>query len=142
MSLGPPFHHGDGGPGGWIILFEPELHVDEDILVPDLAGWRRERLAEVPDAAYFEIASDWVCEVLSPSTAAFDRVEKLPVYAAAGVSWIWLVDPALRTLEVLKLHVESGSSHWRIVQTFEGDKPVRAEPFDAIELRLKRLWSA
>src|SRR6187402_351383 len=92
MDLGSPFHRGRGGPGGWIILYEPELHLAEHVLVPDLAGWRRERLPEVPDAAYFELAPDWVCEVLSPGTALFDRRRKVPVYAQARVEHVWLVD--------------------------------------------------
>lgn len=141
MSLGPPFHHGDGGPGGWIILDEPELHLGDDVLVPDLAGWRRTRMHEVPEAAYFELAPDWICEVLSPSTAAFDRAEKLPIYANAKVGYTWLIDPKLRTLEVLKLDGNTSPPKRQIAQTFEGDGGVRAEPFEAIELSLGRLWS-
>src|SRR6476646_4505786 len=67
-ELGPPFKRGRGGPGGWVILDEPELHLGEDVLVPDLAGWRRERMPELPRAAFFTLAPDWACEVLSPST--------------------------------------------------------------------------
>ena len=82
-----------GGPGGWILLDEPELHLHGDVLVPDLAGWRRERMPELPDAAAFELAPDWICEVLSPSTAASDRAEKMPIYARERVAHVWLVDP-------------------------------------------------
>jgi Uma2 family endonuclease len=79
--LDGPFDRGRGGPGGWIILFEPELHFKGEVLVPDVAGWRRERMAQVPDAAAIELAPDWVCEILSPKTAACDRASKLPIYA-------------------------------------------------------------
>ncbi len=135
--LGPPFKRGKGGPGGWLILDEPELHLGADILVPDLAGWRRERMPELPDAPFLTLAPDWVCEVLSPSTAALDRSEKLPIYGAHGVRHVWFVDPAIRTLEVLS-H-EGG--RWQVVVTFGGEATVRAEPFDAIELVLAELWA-
>src|SRR5437762_2790090 len=99
VELGAPFHRGRGGPGGWILLDEPELHLHVDVLVPDLAGWRRERMPAVPDAPAFELAPDWVCEVLSPSTAAIDRAEKMPIYGRERVGHLWLIDPAARTLE-------------------------------------------
>jgi hypothetical protein len=102
-ELGPPFKRGRGGPGGWLILDEPELHLGDDIVVPDLAGWRRERLAMVPDAAFITVPPDWICEVLSPSTEKTDRAEKMPIYAAAGVQHAWLVHPRWRTLEVFEL---------------------------------------
>src|SRR5690606_757577 len=102
-GISAPFHFGRGGPGGWWILFEPELHLGDDVLVPDLAGWRRERMPRLPDTAYFALAPDWLCEVLSPSTEARDRTDKLAIYAAAGVAWTWLVNPSVRTLEVLQL---------------------------------------
>ena len=75
------FDEGDGGPGGFWILDQPELHLAADIVVPDLAGWRVERMPELPTAAFFELAPDWICEVLSPSTAAEDRADKMPIYA-------------------------------------------------------------
>lgn len=123
-------------PGGWWILDEPELHLEADVLVPDLAGWRRSRLPQIPDAAFFTIAPDWVCEILSPSTAALDRAKKLTVYAREGVSHAWLVDPIARMLEVLQL--ESG--RWSILATHLGDETVRAAPFGDIEIRLSLLW--
>lgn len=135
-DIGSPFHRGRGGPGGWWIPDEPELHLGEDVLVPDLAGWRRERMPRLPEEAWFSLAPDWVCEVLSPSTARIDRVLKLPIYAREGVGHTWLVDPLARTLEVLRL---DGSS-WRIVATHGGDERVRAEPFQAVELDLLALW--
>src|SRR5262245_22303552 len=102
-ELGPPFKRGRGGPGGWMILDEPELHLRQDILVPDLGGWRRETLPETPLEAFFTVAPDWACEVLSPSTTAKDRARKLPIYARERVSHVWLVEPAARLLEVLRL---------------------------------------
>jgi Uma2 family endonuclease len=131
-----PFDKGKGGPGGWILLDEPELHLVGQIVVPDLAGWRRERMPEMPDAAAFELAPDWICEVLSPSTSAFDRAKKMPVYARAGVQHAWLVDPGPKTLEVFRLD----GPGWRLLATYTEDK-VRAEPFDAIELELASLWA-
>jgi Uma2 family endonuclease len=125
------------GPGGWLILVEPELHLGEDIVVPDLGGWRSERLPEVPNAAYFTVIPDWICEVLSPSTEVFDRAEKMAVYAEAGVKHAWLVNAHRRTLEVFRLH----EGKWLTVVVHHGDLRVRAEPFDAIELDLGILWS-
>jgi Uma2 family endonuclease len=134
--LRAPFDRGRGGPGGWRILDEPELHVGRDIVVPDLAGWRRERLPALPEEAYFSVAPDWVCEVISPSTAAIDRVKKLTIYAREQVRHAWLVDPLARTLEVLLL--ENG--RWTIRSTWSGLAVLRAEPFEAIELDLSLLW--
>ena len=102
-DLGNPFQFGRGGPGGWWILDEPELHLGEDILVPDLAGWRRERMPEQPDTPYFTLAPDWACEVLSASTRRLDLQGKRPVYARGGVAYRWLVDPTDRTLEAFEL---------------------------------------
>lgn len=135
-DLGQRFGRGRGGPGGWLIVDEPELHFAQDILVPDLAGFRRERLAVAPEAAFFEIAPDWVCEVLSPSTARLDRGPKREVYAREHVPYLWFVDPEARTLEVLRLD----GATYRVVQTFADDAIVRAEPFDAVELELSFLW--
>ena len=136
-ELGPPFKRGRGGPGGWFILDEPELHLAGDVLVPDLAGWRHTTLAELPDAAYIETRPDWVCEVLSPSTEKTDRAIKLPIYAREGVGHAWLVNPILRTLEVLRL--EQG--RWLNLGVHRDDEEVRAEPFDAIALELALLWA-
>jgi len=135
-ELGPPYHQGRGGPGGWWILDEPELHVGDDIVVPDLAGWRRTRMPALPDTAWFALAPDWVCEVLSPGTARLDRHRKLGVYAREGVAHTWLIDPLQRTLEVLRL--EAG--HWVIVAVHAGDEEVRVPPFTDTPLALDRLW--
>ena len=131
-----PFDRGRAGPGGWRILDEPELHLGRDVLVPDLAGWRRPRLPPLPDTAYFDVSPDWVCEVVSPSTAAIDRVKKLTIYAREQVRHAWLIDPLARTLEVLRL--EHG--RWTIVATWSGMAVVMAEPFEAIDLDLSLLW--
>ena len=137
-ELGPPFRRGRGGPGGWVILDEPEVHLADDVVVPDLAGWRRERMPEMPiDRPYFVLSPDWVAEVLSPSTAALDRGAKLRLYAREHVTHVWLIDPVAKTLEVLRLDGPS----YRVVQVEVGDVAVRAEPFDAIELELASLWS-
>ncbi len=135
-ELGSPFDRGRGGPGGWVILDEPELHLGEHVLVPDLAGWRRERLPSAPEQAYVEVAPDWVCEVLSPSTAAFDRGDKRKAYEGAGVLHLWFVDPDAQVLEVLELDGPS----YRVRDVFSKDARVRAVPFDAIELELAQLW--
>lgn len=135
--LGGPFQFGRGGPGGWFIVFEPELHFGEDVLVPDLAGWRRERMPELPNAPHLTLAPDWVCEILSPSTAKLDRTKKLPLYARQGVRHAWIVDPLERTLEVLRL--ENG--RWSILGSYADDVVVRAEPFEAIELSLRMVFT-
>jgi Uma2 family endonuclease len=138
-ELGPPFKRGRGGPGGWIILYEPELHLGRDVLVPDLGGWRRETMGAVANEPYFTIRPDWVCEVLSPSTERFDRGQKIALYAAAGVSHAWLVNPLLRTLEVLRLTGER-PREWLTLGVYRDDAKVRAEPFAALELELAVLW--
>ncbi len=136
-ELGPPYHGGRGGPGGWWILDEPELHLGDDALVPDLAGWRRERMPVIPETAYFSLAPDWVCEVLSPGTARLDRQKKLVIYAREGVKHVWLLDPLQRILEVLRLE----QRQWVIVSVHTGDDEVRAEPFEATILSLHHLWT-
>jgi Uma2 family endonuclease len=131
-----PYDRGRGGPGGWIILDEPELHLGDDVLVPDLAGWRRERMPKAPRSPAIELVPDWICEVQSPSTAQLDRMIKMPVYLAAGVHHIWLIDPERQLLEVLR--AENG--RWVLLAVHGGDQVVRAEPFDAVELDLLPLW--
>jgi Uma2 family endonuclease len=135
-DLGGPFHQGRDGPGGWWIVYEPEIHFGEDVVVPDIVGWQRERMAVFPTSAFFTLAPDWVCEVLSPSTERLDRARKLRVYARAGVGHAWLVNPTARTLEVYRRAEEQ----WLLLGTFDDDALVRAEPFDAIELDLLPLW--
>ncbi len=137
VVIGGPYDHGHGGPGGWWILDEQELHLGANVLVPDLAGWRKVRMPHRPETAYVALAPDWVCEILSPSTAVIDRARKLAVYAREGVAHAWLIDPALQTVEVLRL--EAG--RWVLLGTHVGDEVVRAEPFAEIDLELRLLWS-
>jgi Uma2 family endonuclease len=136
MLLGGPFHFGVDGPGGWLILDEPELHFGTDVVVPDLAGWRRERMPAVPDTAFATLAPDWLCEVMSPSTESIDRGKKLKIYAREGVGHVWLLNPVLHALEIWRLE----SRRWSLAVTYEGSDRVRAEPFEAIELELGALW--
>jgi Uma2 family endonuclease len=139
----PPFKFGRGGPGGWVILVEPELHLGPrpDKLVPDIAGWRRERL---PDAiggedapAHYGLAPDWVCEVLSPRTRRIDKVQKMRIYGREGVRHVWHVDPLAQTLDIFRRH----ENHWLLVDSFVGEERVRAEPFEALELELALVWA-
>jgi Uma2 family endonuclease len=134
--LDRPFDEGIGGPGGWVILPEPELHLGEDVLVPDIAAWRRERMPEMPEVVGFTLAPDWVCEVLSPSTAKLDRDKKMKVYAREGVRHLWLVDPLKQALEVYGL--EGG--RWEARATHTGQALVHAEPFTPLLLELGVLW--
>ena len=129
---------GGGGesPGGWWFLDEPELHFDDDVVVPDIAGWRCERVPEPPDVAWFDVAPDWLCEVISPSTESVDRGRKLHIYARAGVSHVWLLNPLAKLLELYRL--TEGS--WVLVKSMVGNDPVRVEPFDAIEMDMSRWW--
>ena len=131
-----PFGKGRGGPGGWWIVFEPELHLDEDILVPELAGWRRERLPDYPDTAYVTLAPDWVCEVLSASTRRFDLHGKRPVYAREGVRHLWFVDPTDHTLEAFELR----GGEWVLIASAKDDDPVSIRPFHEITFSLGDLW--
>jgi Uma2 family endonuclease len=136
-SLDGPFDRGVGGPGGWWLLDEPELHLGREIVVPDLSGWRVDQMPELPDTAYFEQAPNWICEVLSPSTAADDRADKMPIYAAAGVDHAWLIDPLLRTLEVYRRR----ERQWLLVRTHRGDETASIEPFNQVPLELGMLWA-
>lgn len=136
-TIGGPFGGGIGGPGGWWILDEPELHLGGDVIVPDLAGWRRERMPALPETAWFELAPDWVCEILSPATARTDRAVKMPIYAREDVPHLWLVDPDARTLEVYRLQ---DGDHWLLLATLKEDEAVSQPPFDAIAFPLGSLW--
>lgn len=130
-----PSGSGDA-PGGWWILDEPELHLDADVLVPDLAGWRRERMPTFPPIAASTQAPDWACEVVSPNTGRLDRARKMPIYGRHGVGHLWIVDPPNRTLEVYRL--EAG--RWIVASTHGGDDPIRAEPFADVEIDPRRWW--
>jgi Uma2 family endonuclease len=134
-----PFNRKPGGPrgpGGWWILVEPELHLQRDIVVPDVCGWRRERMRQAPRGPYAELPPDWVCEVLSPRTAGRDRMVKMAIYSREQVGHVWLVDPASRTVEVFRLQGEK----WILAQTAVGSASARLEPFGDVELDLFRWW--
>jgi Uma2 family endonuclease len=133
--IGGPFRRARGGPGGWWFLYRPELHFGEDVIVPDIAGWRHSRMPRVPDAAFISLPPDWLCEMLSPTTEKLDRT-KLGIYANERVPHVWLADAGRQTLEVLTL---SGS---RLVTqaTYRAQERIRAEPFEAIEIELAFLW--
>ena len=131
-----PFNRGRGGPGGWIFLTEPELHLGPHVVVPDIAGWKRERLTPFPETAFISTPPDWLCEVLSPSTQALDRTDKLAVYAEYGVGHCWYVDPLARTLEVLELT----GGKWLLAATFRDADAVTAPPFAVHSFALDGLW--
>jgi Uma2 family endonuclease len=135
-DLNGPFHKARGGPGGWWILMEPELHLHKDVVVPDIAGWRTSRMPDKPTGAFITLAPDWLCETLSPSTAKLDRTKKLRIYARERVPHVWFVDARRETLDVFALRETSLVTQ----ATYRGNDPVRIEPFDAIEIELEFLW--
>ncbi len=136
VHIGGPFDYDRNGPGGWWILCEPELHLGEDIVVPDLAGWRRSRLPKLPDSAYFEMVPDWVCEILSPSTRAIDLGPKKEIYAREGARHLWFVDPDAHFIEAFELQVGA----WASCGKCEGNDTVALPPFDSVSFRLGTLW--
>ncbi len=133
-----PYGRGRGGPGGWWIIDEPEVHLlrDRDVVVPDIAGWPRERMSELPSDQRFEVMPDWICEVLSPSTKSKDLELKLPLYAQYGVAHAWLLDPIAKTLQVLVLQ----NNERQVTAKYQGDDEVSAEPFAAVTIALKDIW--
>lgn len=135
-ELTGPFQKGRGGPGGWIFIVEPEIKFGSDILVPDIAGWRRERLSSHIERNYFEVVPDWVCEILSASTEKRDRTIKKRTYAAGDVSHFWMIDPRLQLLEVFELR----AGLWTEIGAWNSDEIVSAPPFDAISISLADLW--
>ncbi len=137
VVLGGPFQLGAGGPGGWWVIFEPELHLGEDVLVPDLAGWRREQMPRLPETAWFDRAPDWACEVLSPSTRRHDKGEKRDIYARHGVRHLWHVDAAERLLETFEL----SGDQWLLLRTWRDDEEVAAPPFAVAPFKLGVLWA-
>jgi Uma2 family endonuclease len=132
-----PFQFGEGGgPGGWIILVEPEIKLEEDILVPDLAGWRKECFPLSEETNWISVRPDWICEVLSPATLRLDKIKKMPLYGLRGVPYLWLIDPTARTLDAFRF--ESGK--WTVAGSYVEDDKVRAEPFQDVEFDLASLW--
>ncbi|MGH8611115.1 MAG: Uma2 family endonuclease [Gammaproteobacteria bacterium] len=140
IDIGSAYHKGRGGPGGWWILMEPEIHFtrDTEVLVPDIAGWHRERMPRMPEDQRFEVVPDWVCEVLSPTTAKKDRTQKMPAYARYSVNFLWLVDPLARTLETFELQ----GGRWLVSGLFKDNDIVSVPPFPEIALELSELWVA
>lgn len=132
-----PFQRGRGGPGGWLIVIEPEIRLSGNVYVPDVTGWRRARMPSVPDAPHFVLAPDWVCEVLSKSTSRTDRMLKLPAYLREKVGHVWLVDPQLKAVEAFR----NDGVQWVLEGTHAGGARVRLPPFEALELDLGALWS-
>ena len=137
-KIGAPFQFGMRGPGGWIFMMEPELHLGPHVIVPDIAGWRTERLPEVPEAAWIELVPDWACEVLSPSTRRDDRGRKSRIYAAYGMAYLWLLDPIVRELDALELF----QGKWTSLGNFSDDDVVAVAPFTAVPLSLLDIWPA
>ena len=135
-ELNDAFQRGRSGPGGWMILDEPELHLGPQVVVPDIAGWRLERFRALPDKAYAETPPDWVCEVISPSTEIYDRGTKRRIYADAGVPFLWILDPRLEMLETFTLT----GHQWLLNATLTGKDDVNAAPFEAITFPLTILW--
>ena len=135
-ELTGPFQRGRGGPGGWIFVPEPELHLGSNVVVPDLAGWRRERMPTLPATAWFETVPDWLCEILSPSTEVYDRGAKRAIYATHGLKHYWLLDPRVKVLEVFELR----QGQWLLLDTFAGDAMVAAAPFAEVPFPLAALW--
>jgi Uma2 family endonuclease len=131
-----PFQKRKSGPGGWVFIAEPELHLGEDVAIPELAGWLRTRMTTMPAAAFVELVPDWVCEVLSPSTEAYDRGEKSAIYARSGIPHFWIIDPLIKKLEVYELR----KNGWHLLQTVAEHQMVVAPPFDAVPFSLGMLW--
>ncbi len=136
-DLNAAFHLGRGGPGDWWIFDKPEMHLGGNVLVPDIAGWRRERMPELPEGVGISVAPDWLCEALSPSTERFDRLLKMPRYAAAGVKHLWILDPIEHTLDVYGL----AGTEWALLEQYAGEAIVSAPPFEAVAIELGALWA-
>ncbi|MCG8555662.1 MAG: Uma2 family endonuclease [Proteobacteria bacterium] len=137
--LGGPFDDDDGrgGPGGWWIFVEVDVQLTpHDVVRPDLAGWRRERLQSPGSMRPITVAPDWVCEVVSRSTASRDRVTKRTLYARAGIAHYWIIDPDARVLEALQLENRA----WIETGAYDDTSTARIPPFEAIELEVGRLF--
>lgn len=136
IEIGGPFDIGRGGPGGWLILDGPELHLGPNVVMPDLAGWRRERMPALAGRTWIETVPDWCCEVLSPSTRTRDLIDKRAIYADVGVAYLWFVEPDARTPEAFRLTPDG----WLLLGTVEADEAVALAPFEAAPFGLRTLW--
>ena len=136
MELGSPFQRRRGGPGGWVFIDEPQLHFGPHVTVPDIAAWRLERMPRIPTTVGITTPPDWLCEVLSPSTAKYDRGDKFRIYATYGVKHAWLVDPVLRTLEAYELR----DGKWLLLDVKKDNDDIALPPFDAVTWPLDALW--
>ena len=134
--LSQRFHVGNGGPGGWWIVDEPELHLLDDVAVPDIAGWKRERMPIFPDTAFISLVPDWLCEFLSPSTVRYDRGSKRDMYARNNVQHLWHVDPESRLLECFELR----DGLWVLLKTYKDNDEIAAPPFAEVPFALGLLW--
>jgi Uma2 family endonuclease len=136
LELGGPFDRDEAGLSGWVFLTEPELHLGAHVVVPDIAGWRRERMPVLPETPFIETPPDWLSEILAPATQRYDRTDKLAIYATFGVEHCWYVDPVARTLEVFAL----SNANWLLAATFKDADLVTAPPFERHTFRLDVLW--
>jgi hypothetical protein len=136
MVLGPPFQFGNGGPGGWVLIAEPELHLGPHVVVPDFAGWRKDRLVGKTDGPWIDVPPDWACEVLSVSTRAWDKRDKMRIYATYNVPFLWHLDPVTRFLEVFRRQ----DQNWLLIETYAAGDVVTAPPFETLSFTLNDLW--
>lgn len=136
-ELTMPFDFGRGGPGGWLILVEPEIRLGDDFLVPDLAGWHKERFPVAEEHNWISATPDWICEILSPRSVRLDRITKMSLYRDHAVPHVWLIDPAAKTLEIFGL---GPARAWVTLGLYAGEQAVRAEPFQDVEIGLGHLW--
>jgi Uma2 family endonuclease len=137
--IGDSYSRRPGGrrPGGWWIVTEVEVQLAEhDVFRPDVSGWRRERLPELPRESPILVRPDWVCEVLSRSNARNDLVKKMRVYHRSGVPHYWIVDPEEETLTVYRWTADG----YLVALTAEREERVRAEPFGELELSVAALF--
>ena len=137
IKLGSHFGQGSGDPRGWWIFPEPEVHLGDDVLVPDLAGWRQECMPRIPDGVHTDLAPDWVCEILSPSARKLDCDARRAVYARASVGYMWQIDADNRSLEAFRLL----GGDWGLLESLSGNVPVSLSPFEEVRLDLRDLWT-
>ncbi len=137
-EIGGPYDRraGRGGPGGWIFATEVEIQLEPpNLFRPDVAGWRRERLRQLPKEGPSGERPDWVCEILSPSNKQNDLFKKLRTYRRCQVAHYWIIDPDIEALAVYCWTADG----YLLVLTAQGAERIRAEPFDAVELSVHDL---